>query len=174
MTSISTETIAAILSEPPVLAPDQLEHAAAIERLVEGETNWDKRLIACSDWINPILVKEARQALKSKQFVITFTLVLICGWGWSLLGVAALQEGVYYAPSGPYMLVGYFWVLAFPLLLIVPFAAFRSLAAVPGQSINSIQNPKSIATCRLPASGSPLPSAPLICQDRPSQRNRAG
>ena len=32
-------------------------------------------------------------------------------------------------PSGPFMLTGYYVVLAVPLLLIVPFVAFRSLAA---------------------------------------------
>ncbi len=79
--------------------------------------------------LNPILVKEARQALKSKQFLITFTLLLVCGWGWSLFGVALLTPGIYYAPSGPFMLVGYYIVLTVPLLLIVPFASYRSLAS---------------------------------------------
>lgn len=99
---------------------------------VVPQTTWDRVEIwleRVGEYLNPILVKEARQALKSKQFVITFTLVLVCGWGWSLLGVAAIGQDVFYAPSGPYMLIGYFWVLAFPLILIVPFAAFRSLAS---------------------------------------------
>ena len=33
-------------------------------------------LSRAGDWLNPILVKETRQALKSRQFVITFLLVL--------------------------------------------------------------------------------------------------
>lgn len=82
-----------------------------------------------SERLNPILVKEARQALKSKQFVITFTLLLLAGWVWSMLGVALLSPGVYYAPGGRFMLTGYFIVLAIPLLVIVPFSAFRSLAS---------------------------------------------
>lgn len=82
-----------------------------------------------SEKLNPILVKEARQALKSRQFLVTFTLLLICGWGWSLLGVAILSPSVYYAPSGPFMLIGFYYILAVPLLLIVPFTAYRSLAA---------------------------------------------
>jgi hypothetical protein len=36
---------------------------------------------------------------------------------------------VYYSPGGPFMLTGYFFVLTVPLLLIVPFSAYRSLAA---------------------------------------------
>ncbi|HUG66285.1 MAG TPA: hypothetical protein VMM76_00960 [Pirellulaceae bacterium] len=79
--------------------------------------------------LNPILVKEARQALKSKQFVITFTLLLLAGWVWSMLGVALLSPGVYYAPGGRFMLSGYFIILTIPVLVIVPFSAFRSLAA---------------------------------------------
>jgi ABC-type transport system involved in multi-copper enzyme maturation permease subunit len=79
--------------------------------------------------LNPILVKEARQALKSRQFLVAFSLLLVCGWGWSLLGVSLLMPAVYYAPSGPFMLVGYYIVLNVPLLLIVPFSAYRSLAS---------------------------------------------
>ncbi|MBI2479345.1 MAG: hypothetical protein HYV60_12155 [Planctomycetia bacterium] len=79
--------------------------------------------------LNPILVKEARQALKSRQFVITFTLLLLAGWVWSMLGVALLSPGVYYAPGGRFMLCGYFMILTIPVLVIVPFSAFRSLAA---------------------------------------------
>jgi ABC-type transport system involved in multi-copper enzyme maturation permease subunit len=78
--------------------------------------------------LNPILVKEARQALKSRQFVITFGLLLICGLGWSLIGVSMLMPGIYYAASGPFMLIGYAVILTVPMLLIVPFSAYRSLA----------------------------------------------
>jgi hypothetical protein len=93
---------------------------------------WDRveaALERFGERLNPILVKEARQALKSKQFVVTFTLLLLCGWGWSLIGIAMLSPGVYYAPAGPFMLVGYYFVLAVPLIVVVPFAAFRSLAS---------------------------------------------
>jgi ABC-type transport system involved in cytochrome c biogenesis permease component len=89
----------------------------------------DSWLERCGERLNPILVKEARQALKSRQFVITFSLLLVCGWAWSLMGVALQMPEIYYSPSGPFMLTGYFVVLTVPLLLIVPFAAYRSLAA---------------------------------------------
>lgn len=87
---------------------------------------WVERL---GERLNPILVKEGRQALKSKQFVVTFTLLLLAGWVWSMLGVALLSPGVYYAPGGRFMLCGYFIILTIPVLVIVPFSAFRSLAA---------------------------------------------
>ncbi len=95
-------------------------------------TRWDRLeslLDRLSDRVNPILIKESRQAMKSRQFVITFSLLLVCAWGWSFLGVALLSPGIYYAPGGREMLIGYYYVLAFPLLVIVPFGAFRSLAS---------------------------------------------
>jgi hypothetical protein len=87
----------------------------------------DRVLTFVGDHLNPILVKETRQALKSKQFVITFGLLLILAWGWSLLGVALIGPDVYYSANGPGMFIAYFVILAFPLLVIVPFSAFRSL-----------------------------------------------
>jgi hypothetical protein len=89
---------------------------------------FDRRLESIAEWLNPILVKECRQALKSKQFVITFALVLLCAWLWSIAGIAMLGPGVYYSFDGPEMFYGYYMILAFPLLVIVPFGAFRSLA----------------------------------------------
>ncbi len=129
MTSISTETIDAILAEPPVLAPDQLEHAAAIQQLVEGETNWDKRLIACSDWINPILVKETRQALKSKQFSWTLLLLTIVVLAWSILAIVGMIPSIYYNSNGAGMLIGYVIILIVPALIVIPQSAFRSMAS---------------------------------------------
>ena len=82
-----------------------------------------------SERVNPILVKEARQALKSNHFVITFLLLLVCAWGWSLLGILAQMPDIQFNGGGMPMLQGYFLVLIVPLLLIVPFSAFRSLAA---------------------------------------------
>jgi len=83
--------------------------------------------------LNPILVKEARQAMKSLQFVITFSLLIICGWAWTALALAIAYSNygnsVYYHPIGPWVLAGYFAVLAAPMVIIVPFAAFRSLAS---------------------------------------------
>lgn len=81
------------------------------------------------DWFNPILVKEARQALKSKQFVLTFSLLLVAAWGWTVTAILMLMPGIYYRPSGVTLLWGYYLVLAVPMLLVVPLAAHRSLAS---------------------------------------------
>lgn len=111
------------------------ETSTAAEVLPSGPTPpawlgpFDRRLSRASQWLNPILVKEARQALKSRQFAITFALLLICGWGWSIVGVAMAGPAAGYTSTGPGMFVGYYMILAFPLLVIVPFGAFRSLAS---------------------------------------------
>ena len=80
------------------------------------------------DTLNPILVKEARQALKSRQFTASFWLILLFAVGWSFVGISLLMPRVYYFPSGRFMITGYFLIFCIPLLLIVPFSAFRSLA----------------------------------------------
>lgn len=102
--------------------------AETLERK-ENAQGWEAIFESLGERLNPILVKEARQALKSKQFVITFMLLLTCGWCWTVLGVALQAGSIYYAESGQFMLGGYFVVLCVPLMIIVPFASFRSIAA---------------------------------------------
>src|SRR3954469_3974489 len=97
----------------------------------QGAARWERveRLLdGIGDRLNPILVKEARQAMKSRQFVVTFALLLIGGWAWTVLFIAAGIPAIYYSPVGPALLHGYFLVLSVPLLIVVPYAAFRSLA----------------------------------------------
>ncbi len=87
----------------------------------------DDRMDHLSDYLNPILVKETRQALKSRPFLVTFFLLLTCAWGWSLLAVA-LQTKNNSFQLGRTTLWGYFVVLLIPMVIIVPYTAFRSLA----------------------------------------------
>ena len=89
----------------------------------------EKVLIDLGDYLNPILVKESRQALKSRHFTFTFTALLVCAWGWSLFGAVQQMPRIYYAPTGIFLLGGYYLILAVPLLIIVPYSAFRSLSA---------------------------------------------
>jgi hypothetical protein len=98
-------------------------------RLQSLFARFEDLLARLSEHLNPILVKEARQALKSRQFTITFILVLLAGWCWSILGIALIGPGVYWSADGPSMFYGYFLILAFPLIVIVPYGAYRSLAS---------------------------------------------
>ena len=43
--------------------------------------------------------------------------------------MAVAGPRIYYGARGPEIFVGYYLILAFPLTIIVPFGAFRSLAA---------------------------------------------
>ena len=95
----------------------------------KGAMSLTERMELASDWLNPILVKEARQALKGRVFAVTFISVLLLAWAWSIFGVALQSPGIYYAPGGSYMLMGYLVILALPLIVVVPFSAFRSMAA---------------------------------------------
>ena len=97
-----------------------------------AESRWmkiDRLLARGGEFLNPILVKECRQALKSKQFMITYLLLLACGWGWTMIGVAQQAGSVYYAEGGGVMLSGYFTIIVIPMLVIIPFSTYRSLAA---------------------------------------------
>ncbi len=89
----------------------------------------DRFLNHAGDWLNPILVKETRQALKSSQFTITFVLVLAASWVVTVGVVAAIGPRIFYSAEGGTLLAWYYAVLAFPLLVVVPLSAFRSLTA---------------------------------------------
>ncbi len=80
-------------------------------------------------WLNPILIKEARQAIKSRQFTITYFLLLFAALSWTIAGVVLNSPDIYYLPTGQSMMMGYYLVLALPMIAIVPLAAHRSLAA---------------------------------------------
>ncbi|MEZ6090417.1 MAG: hypothetical protein R3C05_20825 [Pirellulaceae bacterium] len=82
-----------------------------------------------SRWLNPILIKEARQSLKSRQFTTTFFFLLLASLFWMVIGVSISAPDIYYVPAGVTMLSGYYFLLALPMMAIVPVAAYRSLAA---------------------------------------------
>ena len=110
-------------SSAPKAAPDFRE------TLVQWGTRLEQFLDAAGDRLNPILVKEARQSMKSKQFSVTFSLLLILSWMWTAIFVAFSVPDVFYEAWGIRLLIGYIIILSFPLFIVVPFAAFRSLAA---------------------------------------------
>lgn len=91
-----------------------------LHRIDELATRWGDRM-------NPILVKETRQALKSRQFVTTFSVLLVASLAWTIIGSLQGMPAIYHTPSAPRMLIGYYLLLAVPMLLIVPLAAYRSL-----------------------------------------------
>lgn len=111
------------------LATDNALSPAIVTQAVAPWQRVEAALVWLGDRLNPILVKETRQALKSRQFIVTFTLVLALAWIWSIFGVAMIGPSIYFAARGLDMFLGYYSILAVPLLVVVPFGAFRSLAS---------------------------------------------
>ena len=89
----------------------------------------ERFLVYAGDWLNPILVKETRQALKSFQFTTTFVLVLAYCWVVTIGGLAYIGPSIFYSASGGILLAWYYAALALALVVVVPFSAFRSLAS---------------------------------------------
>lgn len=85
------------------------------------------RLEGLGDRFNPIVVKEVRQALKSRQFVYTFLLLLLAAWAGSIFGVSYLGESIDYGSSALTFYAGFLLVLCAATLVIVPFSTFRSI-----------------------------------------------
>jgi ABC-type transport system involved in cytochrome c biogenesis permease component len=78
-----------------------------------------------SEWCSSILVKETRQALKSRQFIWTYFVLLLSVGVWTVLGMSVNRNDY---NAGRELLLGFWWILGFPLGLIIPFSAYRSLA----------------------------------------------
>lgn len=113
----ATQVAAALPKSPDLKASLQV----ALER---GEQVLDY----LGDFLNPILVKEARQAMKSRQFSVTFALLLILGWIWTVGFIAYWNVSLYYQANGVAALIAYYVVLTIPMFVVIPFATFRSLA----------------------------------------------
>lgn len=100
----------------------------ATHRMLQSDQSWVDRLATWfADRCSPILVKEARQAMKSWHFQWTFLLLLLAVMGWSFLGIStALVDSR--EESGGMLMAGYMFILGFPLGVVLPLASFRSLA----------------------------------------------
>jgi hypothetical protein len=85
------------------------------------------RLEPLGDRFNPIVVKEVRQALKSRQFVGTFLLLLLAAWAGSVFGVSYLGESIDYGSPALTFFAGFLFALCAASLVIVPFSTFRSV-----------------------------------------------
>lgn len=118
-----------VLSLRPVGEPGGQTRRSARARTAAVWQTIDRFLIRAGDWLNPILVKETRQALKSSQFLITFVLVLVACWIVTIGVVAYIGPRIFYSADGGTLLSWYFTILSLPLMVVVPLSAFRSLTA---------------------------------------------
>ncbi|MBX3419361.1 MAG: hypothetical protein KF851_17280 [Pirellulaceae bacterium] len=96
-------------------------------QLLQEPVHWlDRVLNWLSDRSSPLLVKETRQAIKSRQFFYTFLLLLVASLAWAYIGVM-LTISYDSDANGSNFLSGYLWILALPMMIILPFTTFRSL-----------------------------------------------
>lgn len=114
------------------LAGQRIEEVSDVESVhricQEPKRSWERWWQWGGEQLNPILVKEVRQSLKSRQFEISFGLTLIAAVGWTLLYMSLAVPRIYYVSGGgSELLNGYAIILLVPLLIIIPFSAFRSL-----------------------------------------------
>ncbi|WP_422923652.1 ABC transporter permease [Singulisphaera sp. PoT] len=72
-------------------------------------------------------MKEVRQALKSRQFALTFLILLLAAWSASIFGVSFLGDSIDYGSSAVLFYAGFLFALCVATLVIVPFSTFRSI-----------------------------------------------
>lgn len=96
-------------------------------------TRPEGKLATWMDWVveqfSSILVKEARQSLKSFQFYGTYSVLILAIIAWTAFALTMVigdsSAGERFAST---LLCGYLVILGLPLAVIVPFSAFRSLS----------------------------------------------
>jgi hypothetical protein len=115
--------VASSADNPDIVAAEAVTRAAAYWQRLET------KLVRIGDYLNPILVKETRQALKSQHFTITFGLVLAAQWIVTIIWLAVEGSAAYYSASGDNLFYWYYIILGIPLVIIIPFATYRSLQA---------------------------------------------
>jgi hypothetical protein len=79
------------------------------------------------DRINPLVVKEIRQGLRTRVFWVCFGLMLLACVLLSLMAYADVKDGGYRARGGTYFFT-YFVCLGLVHFFVIPYSAYRSLA----------------------------------------------
>lgn len=79
-----------------------------------------------SDRLNPILIKEVRQAFKARMVTVSFLLALLFAWFLSLSFI--LEPAHPNAVRGPELFFRLMSILGFALFYLVPYISFRSMA----------------------------------------------
>jgi hypothetical protein len=119
------------MSQASLMGPTSSSDEGSLKHRIidDPQQGWEKWWLWANERINPIVVKEVRQSLKSKQFTISFGLTLVAAVSWTLIAISLMVPRIFYMPAGIPLLSGYFCILAAPLMVIIPFGAFLSLTA---------------------------------------------
>ncbi len=89
---------------------------------------WNERLERWSDRLNPLVVREVRQALKTRTFLLVFLLLLLLTWVGSSIGVIATSQQAHAVELGPQFFAWYLIALLICLLFATPAGAFFSMS----------------------------------------------
>ena len=92
------------------------------------EQRIDRWMLKFGDGLSAILVKETRQALKSRQFVWTYFALLAVILVFALFTLTGSLANDLTSQLGPNLLFGFMCILGFPLGIILPFSTFRSMS----------------------------------------------
>lgn len=103
------------LSTTPI---ERMDRAAPLFRL----DDW-------SDRLSPVVVREVRQAFKSRGFVVVFHLLLFACWAVSLAGLALAGPGLEFGRPGMTFFAVYFLACCFAVGIVIPLQAFESVWA---------------------------------------------
>ncbi|MEM1061049.1 MAG: ABC transporter permease, partial [Planctomycetota bacterium] len=90
------------------------------------------RSVRIDDWsdrLNPVVVREVRQALKSRGFVTVFNLLLLACWATSVLGLAITGPGLDFGRPAMAFFSVYFVSLCFAVGVVIPLQACESVWA---------------------------------------------
>ena len=115
----------------------------------EPTSRWEESWVWIGERLNPIVIKEVRQSLKSKQFTISFGLTLMAAVAWTLIAVSLSVPRIYYMPGGMTLLAGFFSILALPLMVIIPFSAFRSMTSETEDSTFELLSISSLSAAQI-------------------------
>ncbi len=86
------------------------------------------KLERAGEWCSSILVKEARQAIKSRHFLWTYFVLLAAVGLVAVVGITLNTNDIQNSNGGLGLLFAFFIVLGFPLGIVIPFSAYRSVA----------------------------------------------
>ncbi|MEW5743377.1 MAG: ABC transporter permease [Myxococcota bacterium] len=87
---------------------------------------FDRAAEQVADRLNPIVVKEVRQGLRTRVFWIFFAVMLVANLMISLVAWAAADEGSLRAGQATF--IGYFVCLACVQFFVIPYSAYRSMS----------------------------------------------
>ncbi len=100
--------------------------AAAIPAAPPAPDVFDRLGEWVADRVNPIVVKEMRQGLRTRVFWIFFALMVLACLFISLVAVAAADENS--ADAGRFTFFAYYVALSVVQYFVIPYSAYRSMA----------------------------------------------